>query len=80
MASRQTTKSDLKNRKPLTIRSMLLLTAVLASAAASFGYLWRASEGDGEEIGHFVIMTAMMPLLILVVSYWTLKFARWFHD
>ena len=63
-------------RKPLTIRAIMVLTAVFASTAASFGYLWRASSGDGEEIGQFVIMTAMMPLLILVGAYWTLKIAR----
>jgi hypothetical protein len=63
-------------RKPLTIRTMLILTAVFASTAASFGYLWRASSGDGQEVGQFVIMTAMMPLLILVGAYWTLKIAR----
>lgn len=63
-------------RKPLTIRTMMVLTAVFASTAASFGYLYRASNGNGEEIGQFVIMTAMMPLLILVGAYWTLKIAR----
>ena len=63
-------------QKPLTIRTIMVLTAVFASTAASFGYLWRASNGDGEEIGQFVIMTAMMPLLILVGAYWTLKIAR----
>jgi len=56
----------------------MVLTAVFASTAASFGYLWRASSGDGEEIGQFVIMTAMMPLLILVGAYWSLKIARGF--
>ena len=70
------TKPAAAARKPLTIRTMLILTAVFASTAASFGYLWRASSGDGQEVGQFVIMTAMMPLLILVGAYWTLKIAR----
>jgi len=64
------------HRKPLTIRTMLILTAVFASTAASFGHLWRASSGDGKEIGVFVITTAMMPLLMLVGAYFTMKIAK----
>ena len=56
----------------------MVLTAVFASTAASFGYLWRAANGSDHEIGQFVIMTAMMPLLVLVGAYWTLKIARRF--
>lgn len=76
MASQKPTKTETLQRKPLTIRSMLIMTAVLASTAASFGYLWRAASGTGEGIGQFVMMTSMMPLLILVGAYWTLKIAR----
>lgn len=62
--------------KPVTIRTMLILTAVFASTAASFGHLWRASSGNGQEIGIFVVTTAMMPLLMLVGAYFTMKIAK----
>lgn len=76
MIDQKTPKLARTATKPVTIRTILVLTAVFAGTAASFGYLWRASSGDGQEIGRFVIMTSMMPLLILVGAYWTLKIAR----
>ena len=76
MTVEQPSKPGQSRGKPLTIRTMLILTAVFASTAASFGHLWRASSGNGQEIGMFVITTAMMPLLMLVGAYVTMKIAK----
>lgn len=76
MIDQKTSKPTKPASKQVTIRTILVLTAVFAGTAASFGYLWRASSGDGQEVGRFVIMTSMMPLLVLVGAYWTLKIAR----
>lgn len=63
-------------RKPITIKSMLVLTAVFAAVAASLAHLYRAASGDVNEIGPFVITTAMTPLLMMVGTYWVLRIAK----
>ena len=62
-------------RRPVTIKSLMVITMVFASSAASAGYLWRAANGDTEEVGRFVIVTAMSPLLLTVAVFWAVRVA-----
>jgi phosphotransferase system glucose/maltose/N-acetylglucosamine-specific IIC component len=48
--------------------SVLVAMAVFGAVAASLAHLWRAANGDQAEIGRFVIVTAMSPLLLLVFA------------
>lgn len=48
--------------------SVLVLTVVFAASAASLGHLFRATQGDKGEIGHFVIITSMLPMMVLVAT------------
>lgn len=48
--------------------SVLVVMAVFGAVAASLAHLWRAANGDQAEIGRFVIVTAMSPLLLLVFA------------
>ena len=67
-----------KTRPRFSIVSILVLTAVFAASAASLAHLWRAANGDYEEIGRFVIVTAMSPTLLLVVASVVFQVMRWF--
>ena len=60
-----------------SIVSILVLTAVFAASAASLAHLWRAANGDTDEIGRFVIVTAMSPLLLLVLASVVFQVVRW---
>lgn len=57
-------------RRGISIKSLLVVTSVLAASAVCLGQLWRAaaSDGNGMEIGQFVILTAAMPTLFLAGS------------
>jgi len=60
-----------------TIRSIFVITTVFAAGAVSLGYLFRAANGNSEEIGPFVIITMLMPLALMVVMSWTFRIAKW---
>lgn len=70
-------------RKPkfrFTIRSMLILTAVVAATGISLNFYFRAlyAEKGGTEIGKFAIVAAMTPTLFLIGVSWFLKiFGKW---
>ncbi len=53
--------------------SILVITAVFAASAASLSHLYRAAQGDKNEIGQFVIITAMLPMTVLVAASWFFK-------
>ena len=57
-------------RTVFSIKSIMVITAVFAAAAVSMGHLWRAAHGDKSEIGHFAVLNAMLPMLVLVVASW----------
>ncbi|QEG21462.1 hypothetical protein [Mariniblastus fucicola] len=61
-----------------TIRSIFVITTVFAAAAVSLGYLFRAANGNSDEIGPFVIYTMLMPLALMVAMSWTFRIAKWF--
>lgn len=67
-----------RSRGRFSITSMLVLTAVFAAVAASLAHLVRAASGDDEEIGWFVIVNAMSPLLLLVLASLAFQIMRWF--
>ncbi len=69
-----------KTQAQFSFRSVLIIVAVCAAVAASLAHLWRAANGDQQEIGQFVVITAMSPLLLLVVASWVFRFARYFLD
>jgi hypothetical protein len=63
-----------------TIRSMLILTAVVAASGLSLNFYFRAlyAEEGGSEIGKFAIVAAMTPTLFLIGVSWFLKiFGKW---
>lgn len=61
-----------RGRKPSSLKSILIFTAVAAATAVCIGYYVRAlaNEGDGNAVGQFAIFNAMMPTVFLVVTYW----------
>lgn len=62
-----------QTRTRFSIKSVMVLTAVLAAAAASMAHLWRAAQSEEGDVGQFVIFTAMLPMLILVAASWFFK-------
>ena len=76
--------SQHSNRPPLrstsfTIRSIFVITTVFAAAAVSLGYLYRAADGDSDEIGPFVIVTMLMPLALMGVMSWIFRIGHWYE-
>ena len=59
-----------KKRTVFSIKSIMVITAVFAASAVSMGHLWRAAQGDQSEIGHFAVLNAMLPMLVLVAASW----------
>ena len=59
-----------RKRTVFSIKSIMVITAVFAAAAVSMGHLWRAAHGDQSEIGHFAVLNAMLPMLVLVAASW----------
>ena len=55
-------------RAVFSIKSIMVITVVFAAAAVSMGHLWRAANGDKSEIGHFAVLNAILPMLIVVVA------------
>ncbi len=53
--------------------SIMVVTAVFAASAASLGHLYRAAQGNQDEVGQFVIVTAMLPMVVLVGASWFFK-------
>ena len=51
----------------------MVITAVFAAAAMSLGHLYRAAQGNTSEIGQFVVITAMLPMIVLVGASWFFK-------
>lgn len=57
-------------RMRFTIRSMMVITLIVAVAAAAAGRLYIAANGQIEEIGPFVIATSMAPLGLMILIHW----------
>lgn len=64
-------------RTAVSIKSIMVITAVFACAALSMGNLWRAANGDQSEIGNFAVLNAMLPMLVLVIASWFFKIVGW---
>ena len=69
------TETPLKSRKSkssmrFSIRSMMILTTVMAAAATGAGHLWRAANGQDNEIAVFVMVTTMAPLGVMIAVSW----------
>lgn len=76
MTSAQTPNKT-KRSTSFSIRSIFAITTVCAAAAVSVGYLYRAANGDLDEIGPFVIFTAVSPLALMVLMSWAFKVSNW---
>jgi len=72
-------KSPRTRSTTFTIRSIFVITTVFAASAVSFGYLFRAANGNTDEIGPFVVITMIMPLALMVAMSWTFRIAKWFN-
>lgn len=70
-------KSPKARSTTFTIRSIFVITTVFAAGAVSLGYLFRAANGNSEEIGPFVVITMLMPLALMVAMSWTFRLAKW---
>jgi NADH:ubiquinone oxidoreductase subunit 3 (subunit A) len=69
--------SKQKIRARFTFTSVLVLMVVFATVAASLAHLWRAANGSQADIGFFVVVTAMSPLLVLVFTAFAFRILRW---
>ena len=56
-----------------TIRSILVITLIMAVASAGLGQLWRAVNGQVEDVGPFVLVTCMAPLGVLIAVNWLFR-------
>ena len=77
------TEKDRSNNPPapqkirFTIRSIMVITLIMAVAAAAAGRLASAANsGQLEQIGPFVIATSMAPLGLMIVVSWFLRLAN----
>ena len=59
-----------------TIRSIMIITIIMAIGSAGIGQLWRAANGHLEDIGLFVIVTSMAPLGLMIAINWFLRLFR----
>jgi len=60
-----------------SLRSILVIMTVAATAAFCFGNLFQAAAGDPIDIGPFVVVTAVAPLALMVAVSWTLGIWNW---
>jgi hypothetical protein len=51
----------------------MVVTVILAVASAGVGQLFRAAHGQIEDIGPFIILTAMAPLGVMVIVNWLFR-------
>ena len=77
----ETDEVPLKTRKgtldpQFTIRSIMIITIIMAIGSAGIGQLWRAANGHLEDIGLFLIVTSMAPLGLMIAIYWFLRLFR----
>jgi len=67
-------------RVRFSLISGLILMTVFATVSASLAHLVRAAEGDHVEIGRFVVITALSPLLLLAVTSTVFRIASWLKN
>ena len=60
-------------RAQFSIRQIMVITVILAVASAGIGQLFRAAQGSVEDIGPFIILTAMAPLGVMVAVNWLFR-------
>lgn len=60
-------------RRTFSIKSFLIVMVVFCATAVCLGNLYRASIGVQGAMGQFIILTAMMPMLVLVGASWFFK-------
>ena len=59
-----------RRKMRFTIRSIMVITLIIAVAAAAAGRLYSAASGQLDQIGPFVIATSMAPLGLMIIIYW----------
>lgn len=57
----------------------MVIMVVAAATAVSLAHLFRAANGKLSEIGPFVLVTAVSPLLLMIVVSWTFKITAWIN-
>lgn len=56
-----------------TIRSILVITLIMAVASAGAGQLWQAMNGKLEDLGTFILVTSMAPLGLMIIVNWIFR-------
>ena len=59
--------------KQFTIRSILVITLIMAVASVGAGQLWQAVNGKLQDIGPFVMVTSMAPLGLMIIVNWLFR-------
>ena len=62
-----------KRRFVFTLRSILVITAVMAVSAMAAGHLFRVVQGSPEDVGPFALVAAIAPLGLMIVTNWLFR-------
>ena len=68
-------KQSKTSRQPnqFSIRLVMVITVIIAVASAGLGQLYRAANGNIQDIGPFIIITSMAPLGVMIVLNWLFR-------
>lgn len=60
-------------RTQFTIKSILVITLLMAITSTALGQLWRIANGQIQDVGPFVLVTSMAPLGVMICVYWLFR-------
>ena len=56
-----------------SIRSIMVITLIMAVASTAMGQLWRVANGQVQDVGPFILVTSMAPLGVMIATYWLFR-------
>lgn len=69
----QQTPANGQKPNQFSIRLIMVITVIAAVASAGLGQLYRAANGQVEDIGPFIIITSMAPLGVMIALNWIFR-------
>lgn len=62
-----------RKRLTFTLRSILVITAVMAVSAMALGHLMRVILGSPSDVGPFALVASIAPLGLMIVASWLFR-------
>ena len=62
-----------KRRFVFTLRSILVITAVMAVGSMAAGHLFQVVHGSPSDVGKFALVASIAPLGLMIITNWLFR-------